>query len=131
MDIKKAKGLWQFYEMIIDTNGQPTPSGINDQFTFNLSDELITISLFADHPIPWKAEDDVYLLKSKWDNNTLLYLPPAGEWSPLADFDGEIFFQSDGGNKRVFKKIQENEVISWNMDIIKKGRSPFDYSLTK
>lgn len=127
MDRDKIEGLWQFQEMVTDNTGQATSSGITDQYTFKISGELITISLLSDQPLNWRSEDDVYLLKTRWQNNTLLYKPPYGKWTPLGDFDGEVFYQSDGQNKRVFKKITEKEVVDWNKPIIKKGRQLFNY----
>lgn len=129
MEPDKTEGLWQFHEMVTDANGLATSSGITDQYTFRINNELITISLFSEHLVSWNSEDDVYLLKTRWQNNTLQYLPPFGEWVPLADFDGEVFYQSDGQSKRVFKKISEEEVVTWNKSILEEQRKLFNYDL--
>jgi len=127
-DLKKSEGIWQFNEIVPDTDNQVTSSGLTDQYTFFISDGLITISLFSDQLTNWKSEDDVYILKTKWENNTLFYLPPAGDWTSLADFNGEIFYMSDGKQKRIFRKILKEKVVKWNEAILKPGRIAFDYN---
>jgi hypothetical protein len=129
IDFNKAQGLWQYEKMVPNRSGVVTSSGITDQYTFQFTDDLITISLFSDHLTNWKSQDDVYLLQTKWNGHSLFYLPPFGDWTPLADFDGENFFQSDGNSKRIFKKIDKDEVVSWNKAITEEGRLPFLYNL--
>lgn len=130
IDFKKSEGLWQFSETVPDSVNNQTSSGLTDQYTFLIKNSLITISLFSDQLSKWKSDDDVYILKTKWENNTLLYLPPVGDWTPLANFDGETFYMSDGNQKKIFRKILTNEVVKWNTAILKPDRIPFAYSTT-
>lgn len=129
INAKKVDGLWQFSETVPDLNAQQTSSGLTDQYTFLIDNGLITISLFSEQLTKWKADDDVYVLKTKWENNTLLYLPPLGNWTPLADFDGEVFYMSDGKQKGIFRKISKNEIVKWNSAIIKPNRETFSYDI--
>ena len=130
-DFSEVQGLWQFEKMAANSSGKKTSSGITDQYTFQIKNSFITISLFTDHLTNWKSKDDIYILKIKWIEHTLYYLPPFGDWTPLADFDGTNFYQSDGKQKRIFKKIAESEIVDWNSEILKKDRLPFDYDLHK
>lgn len=129
IDLIQSEGLWQFKEIVTDSIHQATSSGLTDQFTFLIDKGLITISLFSDNLTNWKSDDNVYILKTNWQNNTLLYLPPFGDWTPLADFDGEVFYMSDGKQKKIFKKITKGEVVDWNKEILKNDRLPFDYNI--
>ena len=129
LNVKKVDGLWQFSETVPDISNQQTSSGLTDQYTFLIDNGLITISLFSEQLTKWKADDDVYVLRTKWENNTLLYLPPLGNWTPLADFDGEVFYMSDGRQKKIFRKILKNDVVKWNSAIIKPNRVPFSYDI--
>jgi hypothetical protein len=129
INVKKVDGLWQFSETVPDISNQQTSSGLTDQYTFLIDNGLITISLFSEQLTKWKADDDVYVLRTKWENNTLLYLPPLGNWTPLADFDGEVFYMSDGRQKKIFRKILKNDVVKWNSAIIKPNRVPFSYDI--
>lgn len=123
--IIEADGIWQLQEQMED----PEKEGwINEQFTFVLTGDHATVYLLSEHPVSWKSEDDVYKLKAKWDGNTLFFLPPYGDWIPLAIYDNGSFYMKGHGQKRIFRRIGPEEVSVWTKDILKE-RDLFDYSL--
>ncbi len=126
-DTNKINGVWQFEKFVNDVNCKATSGGLNDQYTFLIEDGYIVISLFSEQLTRWKSKDDIYKLKTKWQNQTLMYLTPLGNWMPLADYDGVIFYMSDGIQKKIFKKIPEEKIVKWNQGLLNNDRRPFDY----
>lgn len=68
----------------------------------------------------WKSEDDYYKLSSKWNHDSLYYLPPFGEWTFLAKFDGTNFMKKEQNVSFKYEKIKPNNIDSTNLSILKK-----------
>lgn len=82
--IPKTIGLWQV----------PTKAYIGSN-VFKYDGKYITMLLITEKEWMWHSADDFYKLKSKWENDELFYLPPFGDWEPLAKFDGSNFYIKD------------------------------------
>lgn len=50
-----------------------------------------TLFLFTEKDWMWRARDDHYRVKTRWQGNDLQYLPPFGRWSPLAQLQAGGF----------------------------------------
>ncbi len=91
----------------------------NDLFFFDNS--FVTLYLFSKHDWMWKTEDNFYKLKSKWENDSLYYLPPFGDWTFLAKFDGTNFITENKDENVIWKydKIKKEEIDRNNISILK------------
>jgi len=126
-DRHQAEGTWQFEKEIPveDDLGKL----VNDVFTFLYEDDTVTLRLLTLRSGQWKSDDDFYKLSAKWEGNTLYYLPPFGSWTELAMFENDHFVNIGNGKKRIFKKIQNDEVVEWNRNILKANRDRHDYGI--
>lgn len=128
VDYEKAKGIWQISKdkrILVEGNIMVT-SG-NYLFFFDGSD--VTLLLGARKNWVYRSSDDVYRLKTKWEGRKLFYLPPFGEWTHLADFDGEQFIKEDQQHIWNYKKVHEDEVDALDKAVLKRDRSPHDYAI--
>jgi hypothetical protein len=123
---QRAEGIWQFKKSITvsDDNGKVA----NDTFTFFYRGGKVILRLITLHPGQWKSDDDFYELSTRWEGDTLYYLPPFGDWTELAVFEDEHFVNIGSGVKRIFEKIAETEVADWNRNITT-AREPHDYRI--
>ncbi|MDD4575594.1 MAG: hypothetical protein PHI36_04105 [Bacteroidales bacterium] len=89
-------------------------------YLFFLDRNSITLSLWTMKEWMWKSEDDYYKLSSKWNHDSLYYLPPFGEWTFLAKFDGTNFMKKEQNVSFKYEKIKPNNIDSTNLSILKK-----------
>lgn len=122
----EREGIWQLDREIPDIEKRIL---YNNQYTFIFQQGYVIISLLSESLTQWKSPDDVYKLKSKWIDDTLYYLPPFGDWMPLAEFGDGVFFIKGSGKKRIFKKIAEENVASWNKALLMENRVPHNYDI--
>lgn len=97
-------------------------------YLFFLDSNSITLSLWTTKEWMWKSEDDYYKLSSKWNHDSLFYLPPFGEWTFLAKFDGTNFIKKEQNMIFKYNKIKANEIDSIDSVILKK-RKLHDYKI--
>lgn len=123
---QQAEGIWQFKESIPvdDDKGK----NVNDAITFAFHNGMVTLRLLTLRTGQWKSTDGFYTLAAKWEEDTLLYLPPFGEWTELASFEDGQFVNIGNGIKRIFKKISEDEIVNWNRNITT-ARETHDYRI--
>jgi hypothetical protein len=121
-----AEGIWQFKQSVPIDDDQGKL--VNDTFTFVYRDDKVILRLMTLHPGQWKSQDDFYELATRWEADTLYYLPPFGTWTELAVFEAGHFVNVGNGVKRIFEKIPESEVVAWNSNITA-ARAPHDYRI--
>lgn len=97
-------------------------------YLFFLDRNSVTLSLWTMKEWMWKSEDDYYKLSSKWNHDSLFYLPPFGEWTFLAKFDGTNFIKKEQNVIFKYNKIKANEIDSIDSVILKK-RKLHDYKI--
>jgi len=79
-------------------------------------------------PASWQSQDGIYKLASRWEGDDLQYLSPDNRiWVHLATKVDSTFVIFGQGQKKVFKRIQVDEIANWNKDIVKSIRPVFDY----
>lgn len=123
----QAEGIWQFQKEVPVENDMGKL--VNDAFTFLYEDDTVTLRLLTLRSGQWKSDDDFYKLSAKWEGDTLYYLPPFGHWTELAVFENNHFVNIGNGKKRIFGKIQSDEVVEWNNNILRKNRELHDYRI--
>lgn len=121
MNRRKTKGLWLWKPAGVIPPGQAMPP----VDLFLLEDRLITlrlipVSLSLDSP-----KDGFYKLKAKYDEDTLLFLPPAGDWTPLAVLREETLFPIGGNGE--YHKAKPDELEDEQKSILN-IRSPWAYA---
>jgi hypothetical protein len=119
-------GIWVF-----DSEEEiPTPNcpGLTLTEAFILQDEMLTIRLFTLQEGIYKSPDDLYKLKTKIENGTLYYLPPFGDWVPLAAFQNGHFVMSSRGVTRYFKKVDASGLPEYERGLLN-DRPPHDYRI--
>lgn len=124
-----AEGLWQ-QSREVPATGAPGKS-LDDTYTFRYEGGLVTLRLLVISSADWKVDDGFYVLKSRWEGNTLYYLPPVGQWTDLATFENGKFVMYGDGKKREYDRIQPAQVADFSKDILKPDRPPFDYDRTR
>jgi hypothetical protein len=124
-----AEGLWQQAREV------PAPGAdakhLSDIYTFKYEHELVTLRLMVLAKASWRSPDGFYALKSRWEGDTLQYLPPAGGWTDLAVFQNGGFVALGDGKRREYARITPDQVAERNADIRKPDRPTFDYEQTK
>lgn len=123
-----AEGLWQQASEApaTGTDGK----SLSDIYTFKYEHGLVTLRLMAISKVSWRSPDGVYSLKSRWQGDALQYLPPTGEWTELATFEGGKFVATGDGKRREYARITPDQVADFNA-AIKADRPAFDYDQTK
>lgn len=135
-DSVNAVGIWQIPKksrnIVGETEGSRWSTGpAFDRFIYDGT--YVTIMLITEKAWMWKTPDDLYKVKSKWNNDTLLYLPPfGGQWNTLAIFKNDHFHYSytinDSTYTWSYSKINETEIDS-GYSYYTKPRKPHDYSI--
>jgi hypothetical protein len=124
-----AEGLWQQAREV------PAPGAdarhLPDIDAFKYEHELVTLRLMAFPKVSWRSADGFYALKSRWQGDTLQYLPPTGEWTDLAVFQNGGFVATGDGMRREYARIAPDQVAERNADLRKPDRPVFDYEQTK
>lgn len=123
-----AEGLWQ-QSREVEAPGTEGKS-MSDASTFRYEDDHITLRLMVISKLNWKSPDGFYTLKSRWQGDTLEYLAPLGQWTPLAAFHDGKFVASGDGKTREYVRISPDQVSTEDADILKPGRAVHDYSKT-
>lgn len=131
----EAEGLWMIdTERSIMGEGQILSSSFENTI-FKYDGTFITMRWYSWSWTPY-SQDGFYKLKTKWNNDTLLYLSPMSQWEPLweevAVYKNKNFTKQDvNGNgdscKWVFRKISISEVIEADKAILIK-RELYKYS---
>ncbi|MGB3073943.1 MAG: hypothetical protein WBB36_01410 [Chitinophagales bacterium] len=124
--MNKKNGFWQFDKML--DNQVSYENQINDHFTFYYNDDEVIVRLTSTSPSKWESSDGIYRLKAKWESDKLFYLSPMGEWIELATYEDGRFVQCGIGKKKLFRKINIDEIAAWNKDFAKEDRLQFEYS---
>ena len=119
-------GFWQF-STFEPTNS--TTDELNDHFTFWYGAGEVIVRLVSISPVSWQSTDGFYRLQAKWNGNKLSYLNPVGQWHFLASAVERHFQQLSIGRVKVFKRVAEPEIASWNKAITDLTRPLFNYSL--
>lgn len=122
-----ATGYWQIPEksrMILRKNEVFGPGA----HLFYFDNKYITISLVTLKDWMWKSEDDFYKLEAKWGHDSLYYLPPFGNWTYLAKFDGNNFFTVVNDSTFTYYKVEKDQISKSDSSIIK-VRSVHDYNI--
>ncbi|MEO6949667.1 MAG: hypothetical protein ABI123_08565 [Ginsengibacter sp.] len=128
--MNEMNGLWQFDKIVSFPDSHDNE--FNDHFTFSLDGTDVIVRLVALSPVKWQSDDGFYRLKAMINNdNVLVYLNPTQEWIALAKYVDDTFVQDGELQRKLFRKINEQEVAKWNKDILKKDRPEFDYNLSK
>ena len=123
---KQIDGIWQIDKEV--PSGE-TKESLPDVNSFKLDNEYLIIRLISFSYFKDKPADDIYMLKTKWENETFFYLPPLNpQWQKLAKFENGVFVMYGNGKKRYYKKILPEEILSWNKDILKNDLQLWDYS---
>lgn len=119
-----AQGLWQFVreEPVADDRGRQ----VNDCMTFCLEGDSVVLRLLSLHAGRWKAADDFYRLAARWQGRMLQYRPPFGDWADLASFERGRFIDVGNGKRRIFARIEPDEVLDWNRAVLRR-RAAHDY----
>lgn len=134
-DSIKAIGIWQVPQdkryIHGESNGNKwTSSPSPERFVYDGT--YVTVMLFTEKAWMWKTPDDLYKLKSQWRNDTLFYLPPFGNWTPMASFNGNCFEYKyeiyDSVYTWTYLKIDKSEVDIESEELLKQ-RKPHDYSI--
>ena len=119
-------GIWILdVEEQVETPGSPE---LTLSEAFVLKDGLLTIRLFTLQDGVYKSPDDFYKLKAKIEKGTLFYLPPFGDWVPLAAFDSGRYLMSSQGTTRYFKKVSADQVPKHERGMLSE-RAPHDYRI--
>ena len=121
---KRATGLWQLREEVPVHDDGGRSAG--DAYTFRFDGDTVTLRLLTLHPGIWKSSDDFYRLSAQARDHALWYRPPFGDWVQLATFEDDRFVDIGSGLRRVFGRITDDEVVTWNRAILK-ARAPHDY----
>jgi hypothetical protein len=117
MSHEDAIGLWQLREtQQVDDDGSGRLT--NDAYTFRYDGETVTLRLLTTNPAMWRSDDDVYRLESRWAGDMLTYRPPFGDWAELAAWRGDHFEDAGGGTRRIFARVDEDEVPEWNRAVV-------------
>jgi hypothetical protein len=122
-----AIGLWQLKEtqsVEDDGSGRLT----NDAYTFRYDGDTVTLRLLTTNPAMWRSDDDMYRLDARWDGDMLTYRPPFADWTELAAWHGDHFEDSGSGTRRIFGRVDEDEVPEWNRAILA-PRERHDYTI--
>lgn len=125
----KAIGYWQIpkAQRIIKEPNSITGPG---NYLFYYDGNFVTIYLFTEKDWMWKTEDDFYKLKSKWNGDSLYYLPPFGDWVYLAKFNETNFFCENKLENLTWKyqKITKREIEKRDYSILK-NRNVHNYEI--
>lgn len=112
----QAAGLWQFHQDV-PWAGDPARQA-NDVHTFRYRGAEVTLRLLTLRAAQWKSPDDFYTLAARWDGDRLLYRPPFGPWTELAAFEDGRFVNTGSVRKRIFHRIDDDQVVPWNRAIL-------------
>ena len=129
MSHNDAEGLWQQAREIPASGGEGKT--LADTYTFKYEHDLVTLRLLVVSKMRWKSDDGFYALKARWEGNTLQFLAPFGQWNELAIFEDGKFVMYGDGKKREFARIAPDQVAEFSKDILRPGRTVFDYDLAK
>jgi len=124
---KRTSGYWEIplKERSIRKGNEILSPG-NDMFYYD--GNYVTIKLYTFKAWMWKSDDDYYMLKSKWNNDSLFYLPPFGQWTYLARFNSNNFYCEEHNEKWHYVKLNK-EQIAQNDSAILKERKLHDYNI--
>lgn len=79
---------------------------------------------------PWKSEDEIYKMKSKWSGDTLKYMTPFNDWKMMGVFKGGTFYtyyqDQDSLHTYTFKKMNADDLSDYDKPLTNK-RSPFRF----
>ncbi|HEX4417477.1 MAG TPA: hypothetical protein VH165_06230 [Kofleriaceae bacterium] len=125
MSHSNAEGLWQQSREVAAAG---EVGSLGDTYTFQYQGELVTLHLMTLGKTSWRAADDFYKLKARWQDSTLQYLTPVGQWIPLATFDGAKFVAAGDGKRREYARITPEQVADFSAGILAPDRAPFDYA---
>lgn len=129
MSHSDAEGLWQQAREIPASGG--VGKSLDDTYTFKYEHDLVTLRLLVVSKARWKSDDGFYVLKARWEGNTLYFLPPLGQWTELAAFEDGKFVMYGDGKKREYERVAPDQVAEFSKDILRPDRSVFDYDLAK
>lgn len=127
MNAISPNGYWQIPIKSRSIKGDNTVL-VSVNYLFFLDGNSVTLSLWTMKEWMWKSEDDFYKLSSKWNYDSLFYLPPFGDWTFLAKFDGANFCKKEQNVSFKYNKIKPNNIDSIDMAILKK-RELHDYKI--
>lgn len=128
VDYENSKGIWQIpMNKRLLAEGDLIITSGNHVFLFD--GKYATLLLVTHKNWVYRSPDDIYRLKTKWQGKSLFYLPPFGEWTYLADFDGERFVKSDANHLWKYERISEDGVTGSDKAILKADRAPYDYTI--
>lgn len=124
-----AQGLWQ-QSGEVDAPGSEGATR-SSATAFNYEGGHVTLRLFVISKVNWKSDDGFYTLRARWQGDVLEYLPPTGEWTPLAEYRAGTFTATGEGKQRVYARIAPDQVAPEDAAIVKPGRPEHDYSKTR
>jgi hypothetical protein len=126
-DSTLANGYWQIPEgsRFVRLKNEVLSPG-NHLFLYDST--CIIISLLTEKAWMWRSKDDYYKLKAKWGHDSLFYLPPFGQWSYLAKFDGANFSVTLQDSVFTYFKIDKTEISKDDIAILKE-RKLHDYTI--
>lgn len=119
-----ALGIWQYSreEPFADDGGRPGGNTV----LFRFDGDTVTLRLLSVHRQWWSSPDNFYRLAALFEDDTLTYRPPFGDWTQLATFEDGRFVDIGGGRKRIFAKIDESALEERDRPIAT-PREPHDY----
>jgi hypothetical protein len=122
--VAAAIGLWQFQreESVDDDGGRPA----RNTRLFKFDGDTVTLRLLSPHRQWWSSPDNFYRLAARFDDDTLSYRPPFGDWTQLATFEDDGFVEIGGGRKRIFAKIEGTALAERDRPILA-PREAHDY----
>ncbi|MEK6749786.1 MAG: hypothetical protein AABY83_11345 [Pseudomonadota bacterium] len=125
---EQSHGLWQIpkQERVTFQDGVIFAAG-NYLFAYDGRD--VTLLLTPSKNWIYRSSDDVYKLKTKWEGRKLFYLPPFGDWSYLAEFDGEQFYREEPKHRWKYHKIRDEDVETADKAILNSHRTAHDYAI--
>ncbi|MCP4443184.1 MAG: hypothetical protein GY810_30120 [Aureispira sp.] len=125
-----AVGLWQIPKETRYISRENRSIGPGT-YLFEYDGESVTLFLFKEKEWMWKPQDDYYKLQSKWEGDTLHYLPLFGRWTALALFDGTQFYTERLEDELTwyFESIQEDKVEAVDSAVLVKDRPLHDYTI--
>ena len=122
----EKNGIWQFdteekTSIITDRAMLDTNAFIYNNNSVIL--KIYSISIMQNAPI-----DDIYRLQVKWKNNdAYIFLPSGYKWELFATWENNRFIILGDNRKKIFKKIQSEEIPDLQKELVVREYSLWEY----
>lgn len=121
----ETEGIWQSTEEVEDSGAM---GSLSDTKAFAVDGGKVTMMLLSFSKFRGISEDNCYRLDARWADSTLLYRLPNGAWEELAVWVDGHFEMKGSGMRRIFSKVQPEQVLEFYRPILKPGRAHYNYN---